>query len=151
MRAFHSLRVHGETFNLDARYGNLRYLGGGAYGSVVAADDALTGRRVRMSAAAVLDASGADEPFAELLRLGAEGRAAWAKAHPDAPPAAGAVVMGAVAAALAPRPEAFVIMRRDGRHRALKPGEAPGLPPRAAAPPAADATTPAADVPTPAP
>ena len=46
MRAFHSLRVHGETFNLDARYGNLRYLGGGAYGSVVAADDALTGRRV---------------------------------------------------------------------------------------------------------
>jgi mitogen-activated protein kinase 1/3 len=45
-RAFHALRAHGETFNVDLRYDNLKWLGGGAYGSVCAADDARTGRRV---------------------------------------------------------------------------------------------------------
>ncbi len=83
---------------------------------------ALTGRRVRMSAAAVLDASGAEELFAELQRQGAAGRAAWLAAHPDAPREE-----AAVAAA-----EEFVRLRRDGRHRALRAGEAPGLPVRSA-------------------
>jgi selenocysteine insertion sequence-binding protein 2 len=88
---------------------------------------ALTGRRVRMSAAAVLDASGAEEPFVKLLRLGREGCAAWAVTHPeDAAAAAAAAAAGAAPA------EAFLRLRRDGRLRALLPGEAPGLPVRPA-------------------
>jgi ribosomal protein L7Ae-like RNA K-turn-binding protein len=84
---------------------------------------ALTGRRVRMSAAAVLDASGAEEAFAQTLALAAAGREQWRKAHPDAPPEA---LVEAPAA-----PDAFLRLRRDGRTRALRPGETAGLPGRA--------------------
>jgi ribosomal protein L7Ae-like RNA K-turn-binding protein len=84
---------------------------------------ALTGRRVRMSAAAVLDSSGAEEAFAQTLALAAAGREQWRKAHPDAPPEA---LVEAPAA-----PDAFLRLRRDGRTRALLPGETAGLPGRA--------------------
>jgi len=33
-------------FTVDVRYTNLKYLGGGAYGSVCSADDSLTGKKV---------------------------------------------------------------------------------------------------------
>ncbi len=82
---------------------------------------ALTGRPVRMSAAAVLDASGCEEAFKDTLRLAEEGRTAWAAAHPDAPPEQAPV----------PSADEFMLLRRDGRLRPLRPGEAAGLPSRA--------------------
>jgi len=94
---------------------------------------ALTGRRVRMSAAAVLDSSGAEEAFAQALALATEGRAAWRKAHPDAPPEAPVAVDAA--------PDAFLRLRRDGRTRALLPGEQAGLPGRAGGDDAAGAAS----------
>lgn len=45
-RAFHTVTLHKETFSLDTRYTGLRYIGGGAYGSVLAGEDARTGRKV---------------------------------------------------------------------------------------------------------
>ena len=84
---------------------------------------ALTGRRVRMSAAAVLDASGAEEAFAQTLALAAAGREQWRKAHPEAPPEAPPQAPAEA--------EAFLRLRRDGRTRALLPGEIAGLPGRA--------------------
>ena len=81
---------------------------------------ALTGRRVRMSAAAVLDASGAEEAFAQTLALAAAGREQWRKAHPEAPPEAPPQAPAEA--------EAFLRLRRDGRTRALLPGETAGLP-----------------------
>ena len=84
---------------------------------------ALTGRRVRMSAAAVLDASGAEEAFAQTLALAAAGREQWRKAHPEAPPEAPPQAPAEA--------EAFLRLRRDGRTRALLPGETAGLPGRA--------------------
>lgn len=94
---------------------------------------ALTGRRVRMSAAAVLDSSGAEEAFAQAFALATEGRAAWRKAHPDAPPEA--------PVALDAAPDAFLRLRRDGRTRALLPGEQAGLPGRAGGDDAAGAAS----------
>jgi hypothetical protein len=35
-----------EAFTVDVRYGKLRYVGGGAYGCVAAAEDSVTGRKV---------------------------------------------------------------------------------------------------------
>ena len=82
---------------------------------------AITGRPVRMSACAVLDASGCEEAFKEVLRLAEEGRQEWRGAHPHVEPEAQPCATEA---------EAFVRLRRDGRHRALRAGEAPGLPER---------------------
>jgi hypothetical protein len=45
-RSFHTITLHKETFSLDTRYTGLRYIGGGAYGSVLAGEDAATGRKV---------------------------------------------------------------------------------------------------------
>lgn len=47
-RNYTALTIHKETFNVDSRYTNLKYLGGGAYGSVCAADDTKTGRKVAL-------------------------------------------------------------------------------------------------------
>jgi hypothetical protein len=45
--------VKGETFEVDARYQDVRYIGGGAYGSVAAAVDGATGRKVRSTSRSI--------------------------------------------------------------------------------------------------
>lgn len=47
-RDFYGITLHRELFNVDVRYVNLKYIGGGAYGSVCAAEDKLTGRKVAL-------------------------------------------------------------------------------------------------------
>lgn len=75
---------------------------------------ALTGRRVKMSAACVLDPSGCEDALKGVLRMAEEGAAQWEKLHPNAAPLP----------SVAPADDTPLLMlRRDGRHRALRPGE----------------------------
>ncbi|RYY31770.1 hypothetical protein EON62_06230 [archaeon] len=47
-RKYHMVVATGSSFKfaIDTRYTNLKFIGGGAYGSVAAAEDTLTGRKV---------------------------------------------------------------------------------------------------------
>lgn len=47
-RRYHTVVPAGckVPFNVDVRYSNLKYLGGGAYGCVASAEDTLTGKKV---------------------------------------------------------------------------------------------------------
>ena len=41
-----TLVVNGEVYEVESRYSNLKFIGGGAYGQVCSADDSVTKRRV---------------------------------------------------------------------------------------------------------
>jgi ribosomal protein L7Ae-like RNA K-turn-binding protein len=77
---------------------------------------ALTGRRVKMSAACVLDPSGCEDALKGVLRMAEEGAEMWLKQHPNAPPLPAAAIQDT-------NDTPLLMLRRDGRHRALKPGE----------------------------
>ena len=81
---------------------------------------ALTGRRVKMSAACVLDPSGCEDALKGVLRMAEEGAELWRKQHPNAPPLPAAAIQDA-------NDTPLLMLRRDGRHRALKPGEEAAL------------------------
>ena len=81
---------------------------------------ALTGRRVKMSAACVLDPSACEDALKGVLRMAEEGAELWRKQHPNAPPLPAAIIQNATDTPL-------LMLRRDGRHRALKPGEEAAL------------------------
>lgn len=79
---------------------------------------ALTGRRVKMSAACVLDASGCEDAFKGVLRMAEEAAQQWERAHPDAEP-----LPHVAHASLAVQDTPLLLLRRDGRQRPLRPGE----------------------------
>jgi len=78
---------------------------------------ALTGRRVKMSAACVLDASGCEEAFKAVLKMAEDGERAWMRQHPDAEP------LPSAGSSLAALDAPLLLLRRDGRQRTLRPGE----------------------------
>lgn len=78
---------------------------------------ALTGRRVKMSAACVLDASGCEEAFKAVLKMAEDGEKAWMRQHPDAEP------LPSAGSSLAALDAPLLLLRRDGRQRTLRPGE----------------------------